>query len=211
MLASWYTPHMRILPANSKSIQQAIAILQDGGVVCHATETCYGLACDLSNKRAVQRLFDLKIRPREQPVSGLFSSLEQIQEYVQWTPRAQALGTTHLPGPLTLIVHLRWDAPRTLYPSLTNSTTIGVRLSSHPIAQQLTSGFGSPISTTSANLHSHPNTYSLQEVIDQFQNHTIQPELFLDSGELPRVPPSTIIDLTGEQTVSVRKGEIELS
>lgn len=207
---------MKIIPFSDDAIAQAVMILKDGGVIAHATETCYGLACDLSNPDAVKKLFAIKARPEHQPVSALFESVEQAKEYVQWSDRAEELATQYLPGPLTMILPMRKDAARQLYPFvhseflILNSEfkTIGVRISSSPVAQSLVEAFGSPLSTTSANLHGHPNPYSAEDIVGQLKDQTIQPDLIIDSGVLPQNPPSTVMDLTGESLSIKRQGKI---
>lgn len=199
---------MNILPLSDESLQEAIRILSAGGVIAHATETCYGLACDLSNIDAVKKLFTIKQRPGTQPVSALFVSIEQAKEYVEWNERAEELATQYLPGPLTIILPMRADAPSVLHPSLEHPTTLGCRVSSSPIAQSLAISFNSPLSTTSANLHGQPNPYSAQDIAQQFQDQKIQPDLILDSGTLPQNPPSTVMDLSGKEAQIRRQGNI---
>jgi len=206
---------LNILPPSPQALDQALAILRKGGVVAHATETCYGLACDLTNPDAVQRLFIIKQRPSDQPVSALFSSVEEAKKYVQWNDEAEALAKQHLPGPLTLILLIRPDAPIQIFPSALStfhfqlSPSLGIRISSHPLAQTLAQRFGKPVSTTSANVHGQPNPYSADAIVKQFEAEDAQPDLILDSGPLPPTPPSTVInvDMKGEKNI-LRKGMI---
>lgn len=185
---------MHLLPATA--INEAVAVLKAGGVIAHATETCYGLACDLGNPDAVSKLFDIKQRPRTQPVSALFASVEQAKEYVEWNEEAERLAALHLPGPLTLILPLKVSAPTPLHAIAEGvSTTIGVRISPNPVAVALVTALGRPISTTSANIHGEKNPYSAQVIMERFARETHQPDIVLDSGELAVVPPSTIMDL----------------
>ncbi len=205
---------MKIVPPDEAGIAAALAVLKSGGVVAHATETCYGLACDLSDPSAVQKLFAIKERPAGQPVSALFQSVDQAKEYVVWNARAEELAAG-LPGPLTLVLFLRQDAPHQLFPTnegrmvngesrnnspsvIRDSRSIGVRVSPHPVALALAKGFGTPISTTSANVHGQPNPYSAEDMITQFSGHSAVPDLILDSGVLPRASPSKVVDLTTE-------------
>ena len=207
---------MRILPVSEEATNEALRILAAGGIVAHATETCYGLACDLSNPAAVTKLFAIKERSSGQPVSALFPSVKEAKNYVAWNDRAEALAHQHLPGPLTLILQLRKDAPLVFpiptptpnpipNPIPTPNPTLALRISSHPLAQALAARFGKPLSTTSANLHGRPSPYSAQEIERQFASASAQPDLILDSGELPPVPPSTIIDLTQRDETRTRR------
>lgn len=199
---------MHITPFNESSLARALGILAKGGVVAHATETCYGLACDLNNIDAVKKLFAIKERPGHQPVSGLFTSVNEAKKFVDWNDRAEEL-SKHLPGPLTMILPMKSDA--NLHPTAEASTgaqTLGVRVSSHPHAQALVAAFGSPISTTSANVHGMPNPYSAEDISQQFAGKSAVPDLILDSGTLPRNPPSTVVDCTKEEVEQRRKGDL---
>ncbi len=192
---------MQILTVSAAAIEEALATLGRGGIVAHATETCYGLACDLSNPKAVEKLFQIKQRPENQPVSVLFSSIAEAKKYVQWNDEAEKLANEFLPGPLTLILPMRSDAPKLQIVPIFNFqfsifNSIGLRVSSHPLATSLAQRFGKPLSTTSANIHGFPNTYSAEEIVAQFKDQLVQPDLILDAGTLPKNPPSKIIDLT---------------
>lgn len=189
---------MQILPLSPETLAQALDTLRAGGIVAHATETCYGLACDLRNPAAVARLFAVKQRPDTQPVSALFRDVAHAKEYVIWNSEAEKLAEAFLPGPLTLILPLRSDAPHTLLPCPTGHATIGVRISSHPVAQDLIQQYALPLSTTSANVHGLPSPYSADTIAEQFASCVLQPDLVLDCGPLPPVPPSKIIDLTAK-------------
>ncbi len=206
---------MKVTSYTTETFDEILKVLAAGGVVAHATETCYGFACDLTNPLAVQRLFALKQRPADQPVSVLFSSLDEAKKFVVWNEHAEELARKYLPGPLTLILLLQSDAPIHVYPTPLKAqssklkATLGIRISSHPLAQELAKRFGKPLSTTSANLHGQKNTYSPAEIIDQFSSQPVQPDLVLDSGTLPKTPPSTVIDLTASSKQRIlRKGSI---
>ena len=188
----------------------ALEILRRGGIVAHATETCYGLACDLSNPQAAQRLFTLKQRPPMQPVSALFASLKAADAYVQWGKKAKELAKKHLPGPLTIILDLREDAPHQLYPTPNGGKTIGIRISSHPVALELARLFGVPISTTSANVHQKPSPYTVEEIVAQYKAGA-QPDVILDSGELPKNETSTVVTCLHGVCTVVRPGDLELN
>ncbi len=226
---------MEVLSASQSSIERAIRVLQQGGVVAHATETCYGLACDLRNPAAVERLFLVKERPFTQPVSALFSSIEEAQKFVLFSERALEIAKKHLPGPLTIVLPLRKDAPLLIHvrpPSPTyapagashfaseatrdrsggrpNPLTIGIRISSFPLAESLVQSFGGPIATTSANLHGQSNPYSVSDMESQFLGKNAVPDLLIDSGQLPPAPPSTVVEVLGDRLKVLRQGALVL-
>ena len=200
---------MKCLPVSDEAISEALEMLSRGGVIAHATETCYGLACDLTNPDAVAKVFEIKHRPTDKPLSALFESDTQAAKYTEWNDRAQEMSQKHLPGPLTLILPIGSDAPKKLYPSPKGGETLGVRISSHSLAQKIVETFEKPLSTTSANIHGKPNPYSAEDIVKQFENEPFQPDLILDSGILPPSPPSTVINLTEETPETLRKGAID--
>lgn len=195
-------------------IAEAVSVLRAGGSVVHATETCYGIACDLSNPAAVERLFRIKRRPFAQPVSALFASLEQARQYLAFSEIADTLAKEHLPGPLTIVLPQHKDAAR-LYvvPNLQSSAphfSVGLRISPHTVALALVRAFGKPIATTSANLHGKPNPYSIEDILSQFSGAEPVPDLILDSGTLSVAPPSTVAEVIGEDIRILRQGEVRL-
>ena len=189
----------------------ALKILRNGGVIAHATETCYGFACDLTNPVAVAKLFAIKQRPLDQPVSALFTSVDDAKRYVEWSAEAQNLADEYLPGPLTIILPLNKGSRLSSCPLQSPTPSLGIRISSHSLAQDLVRKFGSPLSTTSANLHGHPNSYSAQDILLQFANREFQPDLILDSGSLPQAPPSTVINMTQDDGKIQREGALKVS
>ncbi len=201
---------MMILPESDEALTQALAILRTSGVIAHATETCYGLACDLTNRDAVEKLFAIKQRPRHQAVSALFSSIEGAKQYVEWPDKAEELARQFLPGPLTMILRIRDDAPHQLFVTPDGGGTAGIRISSHPFTMQLAQAYGAPLSTTSANLHGQANPYSVEDLERQFGRVAVQPDLIIDGGILEEEAPSTIVDLTGTAPRIIRQGPLSL-
>lgn len=198
---------MDIAPPTAESIERAIKILRGGGTVAHATETCYGLACDLCNQNAVQNLFDVKERPMNMPVSALFEDVEQVKIFTEWSDLANRLALEHLPGPLTIVVPLKHDS--NLFPAPHRGRTIGVRISPHPIARKLIQAFGAPISTTSANIHNRSASYSVAELELQYRNMHKKPDLILDSGTLKKSLSSSVISVVGGSVEILRAGPLQ--
>ncbi len=206
---------MEIALASENSITRAIDVLHHGGVIAHATETCYGLACDLRDPKAVERLFLIKKRSFDQPVSAMFSSIEEAQKFVVFSKQALETAKKFLPGPLTIVLPMRSDAPFPIHvcppsPTPIPNPTIGIRISSSPFAQSLVFSFGSPIATTSANLHGKPNTYSVSDIESQFLGMETVPDLVLDSGVLSLAPPSTVAEIVGDRVKVLRQGDVRL-
>jgi L-threonylcarbamoyladenylate synthase len=122
--------------------QEAVDIIRSGGIVAHATETCYGFTCDVTNRDAERKLYAVKQLPYTRHISALFSSIDEAKKWVKWNEKTEELAEKHLPGPLTIVLPLMG----VLHASTAFSTgstppqvggTIGMRISSHLIAQLL--------------------------------------------------------------------------
>lgn len=191
--------------SNLKSIEQAVKILKTGGVIVHATETCYGFACDIFNKRALIRLYKIKQMDFDKPISILVDSLEMATKFGIFNKKALKLAKKHWPGPLTIIVKRKKTLPVFLNP---NSKTIGIRIPGHKLSLELAQKFKSPLTTTSANISSLPSPYSVSAIKKQFKGQKFQPDFILNSGKLYKNPPSTIVDCSGKNLKILRQGRI---
>ncbi len=187
----------------NNDLLKAKKILLEGGVVAHATETCYGLAADIFQKNALTKLYTLKKMPLDKPVSVLMRDLEEAQHYGEFSTKAVKLALQYWPGPLTIVV------PRSpLLPQWLNfgHPTVGFRVSSNKKTRQLLEAFGGPLTTTSANLHTEPQAYSVQDLLDQ----GLLPDFILDSGRIGNNPPSTIVQVVGDEVKVLRQGSVHL-
>lgn len=129
-------------------LEQAVEALRRGGVVAFPTETFYGLAADALNPSAVERLVALKGRPGGKAIPCIVGDRAQLPRLCASFPAlAERIAERFWPGPVTVVVPGRPDLPAPLRPE----GTVGVRLSSHPLARALANGLGGPITSTSAN------------------------------------------------------------
>lgn len=197
---------MNILKADQEGIAAAVKHIKAGGIVAHATETCYGLTCDPYNPAALALLFNLKQRPIGQPVSVLVSGAKQAATIVDWNQQAKSLSTHYWPGALTIVATATDTHLQVCLDQL--PTTIAVRQSSNAIAQALVEAIGTPIVTTSANLHRMPETYDTEAIAYQFNQPTNEVLLVLDSGVIATNAPSTLVDTTTEPVTVLRQGGI---
>ena len=185
------------------AIRQASELIVSGGVVAFPTETFYGLAALATDSRAIDKLYKLKRRPARKSLSILIADLAELDDWIETIPN-QALHLTarFWPGPLTLI----FTAAKHLPTNLTADTgKIGVRISSHPVAQALVREVGAPITATSANRSRSPNCRSAGEVINQLGSDL---EAILDAGLTPGGKVSTIADVTTRPPKILRVGAI---
>lgn len=178
-------------------------ILRQGGVVAIPTETYYGLAADPFCEEALKKIFILKQRPLKKPLLTIINDISQLQLLVAEIPLPfHNLMTSFWPGPLTLI----FPARPSLSSLLTAGTaTIGVRLSSHPIARELLRSFGGPLTATSANISGQTPAVSVLDLKVQFGQKL---DGVIDGGTLPGACGSTIVGYDGRDITIIRAGVI---
>lgn len=189
-----------------EEIGRAARVLVDAGLVAFPTETCYGLAVDPFNERALNKLFQIKNRPLDKPVLLLINEISLIGTLAAQIPGIyRQLIEKYWPGPLTLIFPARPE----LSPLLTGGTgTVGVRISPHPIAQQLIRAFGGAITATSANISGYPPARSAEEVRCQFGDKI---DVILDGGIAQEHQCSTIVSIAESKLTLVRAGVLDLA
>jgi L-threonylcarbamoyladenylate synthase len=196
---------MRRLPAHDPaSIEEAVRVLRAGGLVAYPTETVYGVAADAADPEAVSRLLAFKNRPAGKAVSLLVSGREMAGRYVTLTDEAERLYAAFLPGPLTVVSKSLGTADSRLESEL---GTLGIRISSNPVAQTLSEAFGSALTATSANASGAARPYSIDTALSGLSERQAGLlDLALDAGQLPRNEPSSVVDTTQEVQTVVRAG-----
>ncbi len=191
-------------------IDDAVAILRQGGVVVYPTETSYGIGCDATNADAVARIFAMKGRPYAKGVTAILPAGSMGEEFGLIVPPAlRALADTHWPGPLTIVLPVGTPSP--IVPDYFIDGTFAVRRSSHPIANALVDALNVPLVSTSANISGEPELYTAQEIHDRFLQQDLQPDCIINAGSIPHRPPSTLVKLDDAGSVIVlRQGEIRI-
>ncbi|MDT8335179.1 MAG: L-threonylcarbamoyladenylate synthase [Desulfurivibrionaceae bacterium] len=191
-----------IVVADAELLRAAAAV-RGGGVVAFPTETFYGLAVDPFNCIALDRLFQLKNRPRDKPVLVLIDEPDSLGRLVRETPeRYRKLIDRFWPGPLTLVFAGTGKLPSLLTDRL---NTVGIRLSSHPAARRLAAAAGGAITGTSANPSGFPAAVSASQVKEMFPAGI---DYIIDGGRVPGGSGSTIVGLDGGGVKLIRAGAI---
>ena len=181
------------------SVEKAAGLLKAGELVVFPTETVYGLGADALNPTAVAKIFELKKRPRFDPLIVHIAGIEWIDSLVlDIPPRARALMENFWPGPLTVIMQKQKIVPDIVTAGL---GTVGIRMPSHPVALDLIRTFGKPIAAPSANPFGYMSPTKASHVARMFGNRVL---LILDGGPSNYGIESTIISLR-EQTVLVHR------
>lgn len=193
---------MKILKTNQnevdkKVIDEAVKVLADGGVILYPTDTVYGLGANIFNRKAVRKVYNIKKRSYLKPVSLLVSSKDAIPLVSNASLNQLNFIDKYLPGPYTFILKKSKIVPRHL---TSGSVNVGVRVPKSEIACSLAKIF--PITTTSANLSNKDTLDTPEEILKQLG---CEVDLIIDVGPLKSGNPSTIIDLTGEEPVFVKR------
>lgn len=190
----------------TEAIERAVTILREGGVLVYPTETSYGIGCDATNAQAVARVLAIKGRPQFKGLTVLLPSLAEVERYVRMTPFARSLAQRYWPGALNIVLSPAPSSP--IVPLCASHDTFSVRVSSHPVARALVKALGVPIVSTSANLSGQPECYYSDEIAALFDGAAEQPDVMIDAGRLPHVPPSTIVKVERDGARVLRQGGV---
>ncbi len=186
-----------------QEIEKAAQILRKGGLVAFPTETVYGLGADASNPAAVKKIFAAKGRPADHPVIVHVAGTSDLKHWAAEVPRcAWLLAEKFWPGPLTMVLK---RAKRVSDLITGGQDTVGLRVPSHPVAQQLLKAFGGGIAAPSANRFGRLSPTTAQHVREELGDAV---DLVLDGGPCDVGIESTIVDLTRETPALLRPGRI---
>ncbi|MFQ5985869.1 MAG: L-threonylcarbamoyladenylate synthase [Thermoplasmata archaeon] len=180
---------------------ETVEKLKGGALVVYPTDTLYGLGADPYDEGAMRRLYQVKRRPWSEPVSVVVAGFEEAERLAHLTGPGKQLWKAFLPGPLTLLLPAKPEAPP---PPVTREGVIGLRCPAHPIPRSLAEEFG-PLTTTSANRHGAPSPQRVEEAMTQLGADA---DLYIDAGPTPRGLPSTIVDLSLDPPTIKREGAL---
>ena len=188
---------------NEAAIKKVVAVLKDGGLVIYPTDTVYGLGCDITNSRALEKLAKIKgIKLEKANFSFVCSSLSNLSDYVKQIDTSTfKILKRALPGPYTFILPGNNDLPK----EFRKKKTVGIRVPANNIALQIVEMLGNPIVSTSIHDEDEVIEYSTDpELIFEKWNNKV--DLVIDGGYGDNVA-STIIDLTGYEPEVIREGK----
>jgi L-threonylcarbamoyladenylate synthase len=185
------------------AIEEAAQALRDGRLVVFPTETVYGLGAHALDPVAVQKIFDAKERPANDPLIVHIAHIGQVKECATGMPAgARKLGLSFWAGPLTLVLHKKPEVPDLVTAGL---PSVALRVPSHRVARALMEMAGIPIAAPSANRFSRPSPTSAAHVLEDLDGRV---DLILDAGPTDIGLESTIVDFTTDPPVLRRPGGI---
>jgi len=181
-----------------RKIQRAVDALNAGEVIGYPTDTVYGLGCDIANKKAADRLYQMKGMDRQHPLSFICPDLSEIAKYAIVDNQIYRVLRRFLPGPYCFVLEATREVPRILQ---SKRKTIGIRVPAHEVTRMLAQTLGRPvISTTAARIGAEPHV-DAREIDEDFSGLG----LILDGGA-GGVVPTTVIDLTVQPPEVLREG-----
>lgn len=184
-------------------VEKAVCFLKVGKVIAFPTDTVYGIAVDVFNDSAVEKIFEIKGRNTNKPLQVLIARKEDLNLIIRdFTKVLDILISEFWPGALTIVVPARSDFPMRVRCGLEN---IGIRMPSNPIAMRVIEEFGSPIAASSANISGMPDPKDAEDVIKNLGDKV---DLIIDGGQTNDNTPSTVIDISVDPPVILRHGKL---
>ncbi len=188
-------------PPPPRKIAAAIEVLHRGGVAAYPTDSIYALGCAIEAREAIERIYRAKNMKKNQRLALICPDLSTASEFGMFSQTAFRLAQRIFPGPYTLVVPATRAVPRTLTDA--KRRTVGIRVTSHPIAQALAVGLGRPLLTTSAVAPDGEPCRDADEVLEHFGKFI---DLVIDTEQTPAAP-STVIEVDGDDITLIRQGQ----
>lgn len=185
-----------------KTLGHVEAVIKKGGLVAIPTDTVYGIVGNATQAKTVERLYTLKMRPKEKAFPIFVRDIAMARWFAYISDVKARFLERVWPGPLTVIFHHKEKLPSVL---TAGQNTIALRIPKAPFVSALLARMDIPLVQSSANISEMPAAKSSKDVIALFANQKQKPNLVIDGGEIAGMP-STIIDFTTNQPRLVRSG-----
>jgi tRNA threonylcarbamoyl adenosine modification protein (Sua5/YciO/YrdC/YwlC family) len=186
-------------------VDEAVAVLRSGGLIIYPTDTVYGIGCDINNKSAIERIYQVKGIARQKPLSFVCSNIRDISRYARISTSNFRHLKRYLPGPYTFILPGTREAPKTL---ISKQKTVGIRIPDHALTLAIVEALGNPIISTSVNISEQTFASDPREFSSYYEDRV---DLILDSGPT-WAELSSVVDLTDDDfPVVLREGQGDIS
>ncbi|MBL4676160.1 MAG: threonylcarbamoyl-AMP synthase [Mucilaginibacter sp.] len=197
---------LKIYPENpnEKAIEQVADVLRKGGIIIYPTDTVYGLGCDITNQKAIEKIARIRnIKPEKANFSFICYDLSHISDYIKQidSPTFRLLKKA-LPGPFTFIFNASHAVPKLLS---SNKKTVGIRVPDNNIAREIVKVLGNPILSTSIHDDDEIVEYSTDPelIYEKYQDLV---DIVIDGGYGENIP-STVVDCTSGDFEIIREGK----
>lgn len=187
----------------ARALAEACRIIKEGGIVAFPTETFYGLGVKYDNTSALEKLYEIKKRPKEKAMPLIISDIKMLgMVSSSVNDIAKKLMSKFWPGPLTLLLNSKKDLSEFI---VGETGKVAVRIPGKSFALDLARALEFPITATSANISGMPPADTPWNVVMHFGDSL---DLLLDAGNTPGGKPSTIVDASGDEIRIMRKGVV---
>ncbi len=187
-------------------IKRAVEIVRQGGLIAYPTDSCYALGCHIGDKAAMERIRQLRNVDERHHFTLVCRDLSEIGTFAKVNNSQYRLLKMHTPGPYTFILKATRELPRRL--AHHKRATIGVRVPEHVVASALLAELNEPILSSTLILPGHDQPLNDAGEIREALEHQL--DVILDGGACG-VAPTTIIDLSADEPVLVRRGKGEVA
>lgn len=182
-------------------IQQAVAALEEGGLIAYPTDSCYALGCRLGDADGLERIRRIRQVGKDHHFTLVCADFAQLGQYVLVSNPTFRLVKNATPGPYTFILPATREVPRKM--AHPKKHTVGVRIPDHRVAHALVEALGEPILSSTLLLPGQQDPPSEGWVVQDLLGEQV--DVIIDSGEVG-IEPTTVVDLTGSEPVIAREG-----
>ncbi|MFD0762456.1 L-threonylcarbamoyladenylate synthase [Lutibacter aestuarii] len=188
---------------NEREIERVVQVLKQGGLIIYPTDTVYGLGCDITNTKAMEKVAKLKgVKLNKANFSFICHDLSNLSDYVKQidTPTYKILKKS-LPGPFTFILPSNTNLPK----SFKGKKTVGIRIPDNNIIRELVKALGNPIVSTSIYDEDDLLEYTTDPelIFEKWQNNV---DIVINGGYGGNIP-STVVDLSDGEVIVIREGK----
>jgi L-threonylcarbamoyladenylate synthase len=195
---------MKILKTDQENfnqlVEKTVKAIKNGRVIVCPTDTVYGLIADATNKKAVEKIFKIKKRPKNKPVPIFIKDISAAKKLAKINEKQEAFLKSVWPGKITIVLKRKKSR---LYG--VDKKTIALRIPKYGLLLSLAKQLNCPLTGTSANISGRPASTKIKEVIEQFKNQKQKLDLVIDAGNLKPAKPSKVINLTSLKPKILRK------
>ena len=189
-----------------KIVQTVAKVLEDGGSIVYPTDTSYGLGVNAFSETAIEKIFLIKERARQKPISVAVRDIAMAKRIAVVSAAAEKFLARVWPGAVTVVLPRRSNLPE----ALTDGKPVGMRCPKHTFHKMLFGFIDFPVTATSANISGEGSIFGIEDLRAKFKNKKYLPDLVINAGSLAPSQPSTVVDLTGKELKILRVGPVSL-
>lgn len=193
--------HVHLQNPHKRLINNAVQILEQGGLIIYPTDTVYGIGCSLYNKGALEKLYQLKKKRKFDPISIIVKDIQQASTYARISNFSFKIMRHCLPGPFTFILPATREIPKIM---LSRRKEVGIRIPRNEVCHALLETYGYPLVNTSVNMSVDELLNDPDEIERRYQTDV---QLMLEADWLPDAEESTVVSLLNDDIVILRQGK----